>query len=62
MDIRHRVSLKSGDGPAETLCKDGESMIVEERRKDASGRVHVQKYLRGRLLGKVSNCIFALSV
>ena len=62
MDIRHRMSLKSGDAPLEMQCKDGESMIVEERRKDASGRVHVQKYIRGRLLGKVSLRAFLFCV
>jgi hypothetical protein len=28
--------------------------IIEERRKDSEGRIHISKYLRGKLLGKVS--------
>ena len=30
------------------------SEIIEERRKDADGRVLVYRYLKGKLLGKVS--------
>ena len=37
--------------------------IIEEHRKDSDGKVSVHKYLRGKLLGKVSQyCIWMLSL
>lgn len=49
-EARPEASAGKSALPPETPIPD----IIEERRKDAEGRVCSYKYLRGKLLGKVS--------
>ena len=41
----------------DTVLKDQAELIpdiIEEKRKDSEGRLHLTKYLKGKLLGKVA--------
>ena len=50
-EVKSAQAAQSKDAAVTWVIPD----VIEERRKDAEGRVFTNKYARGKLLGKVSH-------
>ena len=56
--VHHHVEHRAG---SDAVLKDKAEAIpdiIEERRKDAEGRITINKYFTGKLLGKVAHLVF----